>query len=299
MTAHYVAPSKRNEKRDMCSDSSYVDESCYAGLSLVTKNNASLSTRDLETLANKGPLLNTAYALFGNGSYPETFVHSNSTYNTGYIPRDTAVVECRDIVPLSRLASTFYNGGIGMSSDGCLTNWDLVNIDGMYDFVGNLVLPPDDLANVFLTAAYMSHEIMLNAGDFDSGDITVQYDAGVDFQKPGLSLNAIIVLSLVIALFLLCLIILSTYAWLSRSWTYSLDAYAMLRIGADLGSDVIPFYAMKDADQIVEMDDLPGFVGDVAPEDSEYGVLGLGIGSKNRSWHQPRPIQKERKKISQ
>ena len=48
------------------------------------------------------------------------------------------------------------------------------------------------------------------------------------------------------------------------------------RIGAELGEDSIPFLAVNDVDQIAELDDLPGWVGDVGRHDESVGELGIG-----------------------
>ncbi len=91
-----------------------------------TDSNGTAATLALETMENKGPLLNMVYALFGNGSYPSTFASSNNTYNTGYLPTPNPYHNCRDIAPLS-LFVTQFDDGPPDSNHGCMDNWDVSN----------------------------------------------------------------------------------------------------------------------------------------------------------------------------
>ncbi len=50
----------------------------------------------------------------------------------------------------------------------------------------------------------------------------------------------------------------------------------MLRVGADLGNEVLPFIATKSANKVAELDELPGWVGDISQDTDTYGMLGLG-----------------------
>ena len=278
--------SKRKGKRDDGDDG--LDD--LSPITVSTDGNATAATFDLETMENKGPLLNIAFALFGNGSYPATFASSNDTYNTGYLPRPNPYSNCRDIAPLSLFVSEFDDGP-PTSGDGCMDNWDLHEQVGMHLFVRNLVKTPATLTKVFQAASYMSHEFWLSttgAGSYDDG---VRYDMGVDFQKPGLSSISVIALSLAIALFLLCLGALAVYASVWPAWTPSLDAYAMLRIGADLGNEVLPFIATETANKVAKLDELPGFVGDISSATDTYGVLGMGYARPVRAVTSKRKYQ--------
>jgi len=115
-------------------------------------------------------------------------------------------------------------------------------------------------------AAYISHDIWLSP---IGGSLSVDYDPGQDLQRPGLTRNSIIGLSLAIAVFLFSLLLLAFYASFSRTWTYSLDAYALLRIGAELGRESLPFVLVSDTHGVGEFDELPGWVGDVTSAGNE------------------------------
>lgn len=160
--------------------------------------------------------------------------------------------KCRDVVPQTRLAYAYASSSIPSGlpfDDRCLNDNALYSGDGMYAFIRNFFIPTKDLANVIKAAAYMSHEIWLSASESGQGSRSIFFGVGVDFQKPGLTKNMIIGLSFAIKIFLLSLLMLAFYASLSRTWAPSLHAFAALRIGAQLGRDVVPFLAVQDVDQ--------------------------------------------------
>ncbi|KAJ6529670.1 hypothetical protein B0H19DRAFT_1274063 [Mycena capillaripes] len=93
-------------------------------------------------------------------------------------------------------------------------------------------------------AAFLANQAwMLSAFD---GRLMVQYDLGADMQVPVLSLTGITVVSVVLGLFLLVLLGVAVYAWLTPTWATTLDAFAMLRIGAAVGAPLRP---MCDSDE--------------------------------------------------
>lgn len=233
---------------------------------------------NLELLPLKGPLLNIIYALFGNGSLPSTYAAENATYNAGWTGENNNNL-CLDLIPLATLARMYSNIN-GEYSNLCLDWWSMAQGAQMYMFLSNFFIETSSLEKVFRTAAYMSHSIWLGLSIY--GTHSIQYDAGRDMQKPGLTNKSIIVLTIAIAVFLLSLLLLAFYASFSRTWTYSLDAYALLRVGADLGGDALPFLLVEDANRIGELDELPGWVGDVSSKPGEKaGNIGqLGVGFK-------------------
>ena len=247
----------------------------------TNQGNRTDNSSDIEFIVSKGPLLKTVYALFGNGSMPAIYAQENATYNVGESS------SCLDIVPLVRLfeavaphipgdwyAFSHYAGE-------CLTTHDIEMGLQMHYFISNFFLPPPEMvARVFRAAAYMSHSLWLQDGSrlqSTNGLTTIVYDKGIDFQKPGLTNGSLAGLTAAISVFLLALVTLAFYASVSRSWTSSLDSYALLRIGADLGRESLPFFVARDVDQIVELDELPGWVGDVAGEGGGSGQLGMGL----------------------
>lgn len=221
-----------------------------------------------------GPLLAIIYALFGDGSLPAIYSELNATYKMVEEEPTNYNYPCLLSSPLYNLAEP-YVPDLGSHSSSCLQPSVIRNGASLYGFLYIFNQSTPVLEKVFRAAAYMYHDILFSEAG-RGGSNSVEYDAGADLQKPSLSDGSIIGLTIVIAIFLTCLLSLALYASLTRTWTSSLDAYAMLRIGAELGPDAIPFLAVKDPDVVVELDELPGWVGDVANTEEKTGVLGLG-----------------------
>ncbi len=243
-------------------------------LSYTSEMNTTYRFSGLEAMENKGPLLNTVYALFGNGSMPAIYAQENATYNPG------SSELCLDSVPLVHLFDAIAPVGPDRNyatyNSDCLRSNDLEMGIQMHYFIENFFIPsPQMVARIFRVAAYMSHSIWLQ-GNGHRGYLTINYDKGVDLQKPGLSTGSIIGVSLAISVFLLALTMLAFYASVRRTWTWSLDSYALLRIGAELGKESLPFLTVDNVDQIAELDELPGWVGDVNGDEMGVGELGLG-----------------------
>lgn len=255
------------------------------------EKNATQKNPDLEIMPNSGPLVNIIYALFGNGSLPSIYSNENATYNPGVpvLGNKGNQLPCVDLVPLYALAHAYSpNNGSSYDSRGneCLSYYDVALGDQMHFFISNLVLPTQALERVFRAAAYMYHEIWLSRPSVFT--INVEYDAGQDLQKPGLNDRRIVALTIAIAVFLLSLLMLAVYASFSKTWTYSLDAHALLRIGAELGREALPFLVIRDAHHIGELDELPGWVGDVTgDEDITERKLGMAWNGKERQHVSP------------
>lgn len=84
-------------------------------------------------------------------------------------------------------------------------------------------------------------------------------------------LAAMVVITLLLAAQVVGLAFLAIYASRHSSWTESLDAWAMLRIGAEMGLDVPPVSALE-ARRASVLDEREGWVGDAGVEGWEKGV---------------------------
>lgn len=236
--------------------------------------NTTYSFSGLEAVENKGPLLNAMYALFGSGSMPAMYSQENATYNSGFQGSSNL---CLDSVPLVQFfdaIAPFHPNGSSITYGGdCLDTNDIEMGIQMHYFIRNFFLPgPEMVARIFRGAAYMSHSLWLRCNGHRGG-LSISYDKEVDLQKPGLSTGSIIGLSVAISVFLLALMMLAFYASVRRTWTWSLDSYAILRMGAELGNESVPFLAVKKVDQVAELDELLGWVGDV--NRNEKGIRDL------------------------
>jgi hypothetical protein len=95
---------------------------------------------------------------------------------------------------------------------------------------------------------------------------------------PFISLAGIIVVSVLMALYLIPLLALALYAGLSKSWTTRLDSFVMLRMGAAVGQRDLPMQFGKNLGEIGILDDLPGVVRDVSAPDDKIRQIPLGVG---------------------
>jgi hypothetical protein len=157
----------------------------------------------IEGIRNKGPLLNTVYALFGNGSMPAIYANENKTLNPGYQGNfDTGYdIPCLDTVPLTRLfkviAPANPDGNLIDWPPACLSAHDIAMGIQMHVFIENFFLPGVDMvARVFRVAAYMSHSMWLQG---DGVSLRVQQDKGIELQKPGVAVGSIVGLSFAIS----------------------------------------------------------------------------------------------------
>jgi len=119
-------------------------------------------------------------------------------------------------------------------------------------------------------ATYAASNAILNVGP-GAQLFPISACAGSDLQKPTMPLTAMVVITLLLAAQLAGLAFLAIYASRHPSWTESLDAWAILRIGAEIGLDVPAVSAMT-SQRVGMLDERKGWVGDAGVETSEGGV---------------------------
>jgi hypothetical protein len=107
-----------------------------------------------------------------------------------------------------------------------------------------------------------------------SHTLSISFDHGADTQIPSISLAGIIVVSLLLAIFLVSLFIMASYASISSRWTDQLDSFAMMRIGASI-ADHVPLKIGNRTHEMSVLDEIPGCIGNAA-EENEIGRLALG-----------------------
>jgi hypothetical protein len=131
------------------------------------------------------------------------------------------------------------------------------------------------MRNAFSAAAFLSNYIWLTktlGSKFDAS-LNVNWDRGVDTNVPTISIAGMTVVSILLIAFLLGLGGMAVYASRAPAWTKTLDAFAMMRIGATVGEDLRLRAGKKK--RLSVLDNIPGWVGDAQPE-SEVGSLELG-----------------------
>ncbi|QMW44316.1 hypothetical protein G4B11_007736 [Aspergillus flavus] len=246
-------------------------------------------TNDLEQVSNKGPLLTTALALFGNNSWLETLARSPGLYDRANISRVADDV-CVDLAPLGRIfayhrLTTTQNSDFFMFNDinNCVRPESLdPNLPTFHNalraasWLQNFEAPGGEpiLANAFTISAYLAISAWLSDIDPGTRSFMVNYDQGADTQKPSISLAGIIVMSVLVGLNLIGLFVTAIYAsWFPR-WTDSLNAFSLLRLGSSI-SDHVPLKVSVKDDEISVLDELPGWVGD-DPQIEEPSHIALG-----------------------
>lgn len=279
----------------------------------VFNSNVPNGSLALERVWNKGPLLTTAMALFGEGSflanrvaYPQAYYGMNFTVSEEGIPDPINAGEYVDMAPLGLLLADSIgvaeaggddDEGNSIGVDYCITNtlnaeWDSGPYGQslslfMLDWVENFTNDPKRLANVFIAAGFLANQawMMNNVGANGGRTLSISYDYGGDIQIPTISMAGLIIISVLLALDLLALLIMAIYASYLPKWTNQLDSFSMMRIGAAM-ADRLPLMVGLKTDKMKMLDQIPGWIGDAAEEHEEFGRLGLGA---------PRAINKGRR----
>lgn len=243
------------------------------------------ATRASELVPNRGPLLTTALALFGSGSFisermarPAAYLFPNATWEQEKEMPDYGT--CVGKIPFVDLLLS--DSMVGTGAGGCLTNAPHTHDDLQHllaTYVQSMYYSSWDgfngerIVNAFTAAAYVAHEVWLKS--VDSKDWKVDYDYGADIIVPAISLAGIITISVLMGVFLTMLLALAIYGAVRPRWTDQLDAFAMLRIGASIHED-IQFRQAEMVRKIKALDTLPGCIGDATEGEGERGRLALG-----------------------
>lgn len=255
----------------------------------------------LQTVRNKGPLLNIAMALFGENSYianrfqhPDIFLSGETNTDIwNEIDRGANpalfVPVCVDQQPLMGLLMGPTNYTMAVEYGGCILNNNNQD-DTLQQQVEAWILSlyngfnVETITNAFEAAAFLANEAWLVKGA-GFGTLTVSYDLGRDTNVPMISKGGIIVVSILLSVFLVTLLALAIYSTQTPVWTSNLDAFAMLRIGASM-SDKLSLIYVQDSDKVAVLDEEPGCIGDATEGHGAIGDLGVGANT---------PLTKKRK----
>ncbi|KAJ5175369.1 uncharacterized protein N7482_001246 [Penicillium canariense] len=253
-------------------------------------NFAEDQTLPLEVVANKGPLLTIAMALFGDTS----FIQSRQAYPQAYasvidfnVPVEQVPAyagSCVDLAPLAILLAGIsgeYAGTNGI--DYCISNTDGgvngtdVNTEVAW-WISNFNYEEERVRNAFNAAAFLANRAwMQNSVTPAAKSLTVNFDLGADTQIPVISRGGMIFVSILLGLYTLMLIPLAIYATWTPRWTEQLDSFAMMRIGATIAGK-LPLTVGQNNNTIKSLDEIPGWIGDISGGKEPLGRLGLGAG---------------------
>lgn len=149
--------------------------------------------------------------------------------------------------------------------------------DEVAEWISLFNLDAGRLAGAFTAAAFLANQAWLggNLGEESQRSLTVSYDFGEDTVVPSIALAGVVVISVLLAMYLVVLCALAVYASRYPRWTHMLDAFAMMRIGAAVGERV-PLLVGRNVDAIEVLDEIPGWIRDEVDENEEVGRLALG-----------------------
>lgn len=217
---------------------------------------------------NKGPLLTTALALFGPGSFLDTFFASVKVINGNLEDwGDRGGEICVELAPLMNLL--YADERDTTPRDSCIalaTSSASLRHNNAHTLIAAWLQDMHDSAsgfpNIFTAAAFLSNKQWVESL---RPLYSIYQDPGSEMTIPDVSLTGLIVISVLFGLYLLLLLALSLYgSWIPR-WTHRLDSFAMLRLGAALGEGFLPLVVVHRTDDIKELDEIPGVIRDVGP----------------------------------
>ena len=242
-----------------------------------------------------GPFLTAIMAVFG----PNTFFNA-AAVNSNYTSTYTTLSLCAQLrYPFTGLSDyAFQNPKSNFNID-----WTpgRLSLDCPLTLKSDDPAPPllralmswmpnfgteDEITAALTLATYAAGNAILNVGPspFYNTGFYISTSPGTSIQKPNTSLAGIFIVSLLLATQIVGLALLALYASRSATWTESLDAWAMLRLGAEIGREEMPALSALEAKKAGVLDKQKGWVGDTRVEGREDGVeVGeLGVGGAGR-----------------
>lgn len=219
-------------------------------------------------------------ALFGYGSYIQTRLDLPEAYLTNSTNGTYHGISCVDQRPFDSLLEPRFKSNSDCIMDNVQTaeELDIEIAKYLYSFYENTAFSIDDVegpTNAFAAAVFLATEAWFTARQDIWGSREVYFDPGADTTIPAMSRAGMIVLSLLLGIYLACIIALSVYSSRKPRWTQQLDSFSMMRIGAEM-HEKLPFKVGFEAEAIRVLDEMPGFVGDATGGEGDFGVLGIG-----------------------
>ncbi|KAL5042433.1 hypothetical protein BDW71DRAFT_200563 [Aspergillus fruticulosus] len=246
-----------------------------------------------------GPLMTSAIAIFGNQSFFHVAANSsNKTY-----PPAAAQICQQDKIPFSNLGFTIFNEFQKLCSFiNTVPRLSIISDSdsGVSALLGTWVYGFNDTsaAEEALSAAmYLSNRAMLTqtvAASFPFSAREIMFGPGMMMPLPAKTVAGTVVISLLIFLQLLGLAYVTYFIYKLPTWSHSLDAVAVARIGACLKqSDLQPLGhgAVVDEGRLNRVD---GWVGlEVVGSETR---LGVGAPDLVRREHAEKSSPKKRKR---
>ncbi|CAG8386465.1 unnamed protein product [Penicillium salamii] len=234
----------------------------------------------LSYLVSKGPLLSITLALFTQGSYLDI----RHTVLEGYQSwaRDAIGGGCVDIPPLVKLLHGEDVNTISGDLDPCVSGTRTMDMGAVRIVMSYIYLFTGEeryhgygagtspsakrIEDAFNAAAFIATDLWMQqaiTGYIGETEGTLNWDLGVDQQVPDISKAGMILISILLGVYLFCILGLSLYvAWTPR-WTNQLDSFAMMRI-VSAAPGCFPLRLAHNPDEVKDLDELPGWIGGTA-----------------------------------
>ncbi|KAI7196526.1 hypothetical protein KC343_g10373 [Hortaea werneckii] len=290
---------------DCPSQGNFADEPDIINQNISSRRATQLvpnSTVELENLANKGPLLTVAIALFGKNSYIPTHLYGSAANSSHSDSSSLWWRTCVDRAPLMGLLQDMkgVRWGAVEPIDECITE-DFASsypVDFQiaayvkaflknegYDGLNDELDEDGRITNALLSAAYLALEAWMDHPYSRSGS-SVTFDLGADIHIPVISKTGMVLISVLLGLDLACLLGLAIYSSLTRTWTDQFDAFAMMRLGAAM-HEKVPLHVSYSHSRVKVLDTTSGFVGDGPEARSKGSIRQLTLGANV-------PVQRQR-----
>ncbi|KAF2139223.1 uncharacterized protein K452DRAFT_300300 [Aplosporella prunicola CBS 121167] len=238
----------------------------------------SLDPYGTDSLNVSGPLMTSAIAIFGNESFFHIAASSNGS--SAAAARDEI---CRQgNIPFARYSYNMF----GKMPDYCNKTLDedstssrtLARLMNGWLWYWNDTKNARELlkASIFLA----SHETLAQTVDetYSQGSRTIYTAPGATIIKPDVSTTGIVIISTLIALQVLGLSYVVWYIGRVPIWTSALDAFAVARIGSNIGLQNLAPIGRADHD-LQKLSRMDGLVGTVTDSRNGDGIVGLGLGA--------------------
>lgn len=262
-----------------------------AGDSLIDWGTQPADPYNTGGLLASGPLMTSAMAIFGNGSFFHTA--SNGTNSSEYSVLSALCQQ--NTIPFGQLDLLQFNAWQGSCSKFELmdaqTRPDEQDIPTLlWNWIGNFQ-QVGVAGEALLASMFFANQAMLtitSAATQTFGAREIYSAPGHDLTKPVVARGGIEVISILIALQLVGIVIIVWFIYRAPTWTYALDAMAVARIGRSLDhGDLPPIGPVSDADmrKLAQVDGLVGvqehvFQDTAAPTSGRTPDIALALGAR-------------------
>ncbi|KAK1580516.1 uncharacterized protein LY79DRAFT_520656 [Colletotrichum navitas] len=240
----------------------------------------------------QGPLRSTVEALFGNGSYPEAvFDFLRQTFPDQQLPdnqapdgavRDATRKACALEAPFSAWQLP-YNSDNDEFDSWFASVYQACSLKELPKTLFRIAqgLRYEKVAKSTLgVGMYLSNAAVLQDAAANDAARTIYNLTGTGFVTPRYTLGATVAISLLISAQAVALILLVFYIYSLPTWTDTLDAFAMMRLGAHLRESVeLPILGRVNRGEVAVLGETDGLLGVVpgtagdSEEDVELAAL--------------------------